>query len=89
MTSSIRVRAMATQCFEKYGVTEVYSEDSFHPLDKGVNLYCLMPDTSKASKLLGMLSRCFELPSILVSSNQTDIIFRDKKLIWRKGTWYV
>lgn len=69
---------------------EVYGDIDFSVEDQCPNLYCLVQqDIDKVSlyyKLSYIYTRGIKLHT---TTESMDIMLCDKKLLWRKGVWYV
>lgn len=69
---------------------EVYADVDFDIANERPNLYCLtqhkIDNVFLYYKLCSIYTRGVNLHTTTVS---TDIMLYDKKLLWRKGVWYV
>ena len=91
MLGVIRKQQLLSEIFRNAeSLTEVYVDSDFsmeHTYAVFYMLYKSKPDTlSMFRKLSDVYGDNFRF---YVSQNMQDIMFENKKLLWREGTWYL
>lgn len=79
------------------GLIEVYADSDFKASNDTAKVYLLVNEkesflagTSDVMRLLVGLRECFdEKSAFYVAHSNFDIMLENKKLIWRKGKWYI
>ena len=71
-------------------INEIYTETDFTFEKDYINVYLLSNVTFDVVKLLYELNDIFPLGArVYIAKSNLDIMLQDKKIIWRKGRWYL
>lgn len=70
---------------------EVYTDLDFKLEDNfNVNFYLLAEHELNVAKVLIELNKLYgNTVSVYVTFNPYDLALRDRKIVWRKGVWYI
>lgn len=74
-----------------HGLTEVYGDKNFSLENFSANFYCLYNvKVDDVLKLYNGLEKAYPNKfGVYTSVHIQDAMFAGKKLLWRKGTWYI
>jgi len=93
MHGQITKRLALHTIFTRYStIVEVYADKDFSLEMDVASVYILVRDlkTVDTTTVLSMITNLYGQPcSVYFSEEESNMMFEDKKLIWRKGRWYL
>lgn len=91
MIGAIRRKQMMSELFNTFDtLVEVYSNVDFDYSDNNIVMVFLCRGSMDLARLFNEMLKIYEgHVSTYYTNNPTDIILQGRKIIWRKGAWYV